>query len=73
MRFVLDNSIVCGWFLGAQSTPYSDAVAARLATDGKAIVPALLGVELTKHRLQEAAHQRQPGPGNARHYRQIAY
>jgi hypothetical protein len=31
--FVLDNSVLCGWFLANQATPYSDAVVccARLA------------------------------------------
>jgi predicted nucleic acid-binding protein len=57
MRFVLDNSVVCGWFLGAQSTPYSDAIAARLAADDKAIAPALLGIELTN--VLRTAHKKQ--------------
>ncbi|MCP9899543.1 hypothetical protein KBZ12_04325 [Cyanobium sp. Cruz CV13-4-11] len=28
--FVLDNSVLCGWFLANQATPYSDAVAGLL-------------------------------------------
>ena len=33
MRFVLDNSVVGGWLLEDQATAYTEAVAARLATD----------------------------------------
>jgi len=25
--FVLDNSVLCDWFLASQATPYGDAVA----------------------------------------------
>lgn len=44
MPFVLDNSVVCGWFVGNQKTAYSDAVAARLMDD-RAIAPALWQLE----------------------------
>ena len=40
MPFVLDNSVVTGWFLSDQATPYTQAMATRLETD-RAIVPAL--------------------------------
>lgn len=44
MSFVLDNSVLCAWFIGNQATPYADAVAARLETD-RAVAPALLRLE----------------------------
>ena len=44
MPFVLDNSIVCGWFLENQATPYSDAVIQRLQDD-RAFVPGLWELE----------------------------
>jgi predicted nucleic acid-binding protein len=44
--FVLDNSVLCGWVLAAQATPYSDEVARRLPlTDAHA--PWLLQLEFT--------------------------
>lgn len=46
MGFVLDNSVVCGWLLESQSTPYSEAIAQRLQTS-RAIAPALLPLEYT--------------------------
>ena len=46
MPFVLDNSIVCGWFLENQATPYSDAIIERLRDD-RAVVPALWELEFT--------------------------
>jgi predicted nucleic acid-binding protein len=46
MSFVLDNSVVCGWLLESQSTPYSEAVAQRLRTS-RAMAPALLPLEYT--------------------------
>lgn len=46
MSFVLDNSVVCGWLLDSQSTPYSEAVAQRLKTS-RAVAPALLPLEYT--------------------------
>ena len=61
MAFVLDNSVVSGWYLTGQSTEYSQAIAARLEVD-KALVPALWQLELanvlktacTKGRLSHA-------------------
>ena len=40
MSFVLDNSVVTGWYLSDQATPYTQAIAARLETE-KAMVPHL--------------------------------
>lgn len=45
MPFVLDNSVVTGWYLPSQATDYSNAVAIRLETD-KALVPQLWQLEL---------------------------
>lgn len=45
MAFVLDNSVVTGWYLPDQSTNYSQTIAARLESD-KALVPALWQQEL---------------------------
>jgi predicted nucleic acid-binding protein len=45
MPFVLDNSVVTGWYLTDQATPYSQAIAIRLETD-KALVPRLWQLEL---------------------------
>lgn len=45
MPFVIDNSVVCGWFLANQSTDYTEAVARRLLDDG-AIAPGLWPLEL---------------------------
>ena len=45
MPFILDNSVASGWFLENQSTPYTEAIAARLHDD-KALVPALWELEL---------------------------
>jgi hypothetical protein len=61
MPFVLDNSVVTGWYLPSQATDYSNAVAIRLETD-KALVPPLWQLELanvlktacTKGRLTQA-------------------
>jgi predicted nucleic acid-binding protein len=44
--FVLDNSVVCGWFLENQATAYSDAIIERLRDD-RAAVPALWELEFT--------------------------
>lgn len=38
MPFVLDNSVVCGWYLDNQATPYTEAIAT-LLQDDPAIVP----------------------------------
>jgi predicted nucleic acid-binding protein len=46
MPFVLDNSVVSGWYLDNQASAYTQAIAARLADD-KALVPALWELELT--------------------------
>jgi len=46
MRFVLDNSVVCGWLLQSQATPYCDFIAQRLQTS-RAIAPPLLALEYT--------------------------
>lgn len=42
--FVLDNSVLCGWFLTSQATTYGDAVAERLQRCD-AHAPALLQLE----------------------------
>ncbi len=44
MAFVLDNSVVCGWFIANQTTDYSEAVAVRLL-DEQAYTPALWQLE----------------------------
>lgn len=46
MPFVLDNSVVCGWLLENQATPYTRAMARKLETD-RAVAPALLWLECT--------------------------
>ena len=46
MPFILDNSVVCGWFLENQATPYSEAIIERLRDD-RAAVPALWELEFT--------------------------
>ena len=46
MPFVLDNSVVSGWLLESQATPYANAVSDRLLTD-RAVAPALLRLEYT--------------------------
>jgi len=45
MPFVVDNSVVSGWFIGNQATPYTEGVAALLLED-KAFAPALWHLEL---------------------------
>jgi predicted nucleic acid-binding protein len=44
--FVLDNSVLCGWFLASQATPYGDAVARQLS-ERDAHAPWLLTLEFT--------------------------
>ena len=44
MPMVLDNSVVCGWLLENQATPYTDAIAQRLQDD-QAVAPPLLRLE----------------------------
>lgn len=46
MPLVLDNSVVSGWLLENQSTPYTDAIARRLQDD-RAVAPPLLRLEYT--------------------------
>jgi predicted nucleic acid-binding protein len=46
MPFVLDNSMVSGWFIRNQVTPYSEVVANRLLDD-QAFVHALWQLEFT--------------------------
>ena len=45
MPFVLDNSVVTGWYLPEQATVYGQSVAIRLESD-KALVPTLWQLEL---------------------------
>lgn len=45
MPFVVDNSVVSGWYLAKQATPYTDAVLDTLRND-TAIVPPLWELEL---------------------------
>ena len=42
--FVLDNSVLCGWFLQDQADAYTEAVAARLSSE-RACAPPLLMLE----------------------------
>ncbi len=44
MPMVLDNSVVSGWLLENQATPYSEAIAERLLDD-RAVAPSLLRLE----------------------------
>lgn len=44
MAFVVDNSVVRGWFIGNQATDYTEAVAARLL-DEQAYAPSLWQLE----------------------------
>ncbi len=46
MPFVIDNSVVSGWYLENQATPYTAAMAERLLDD-RAWAPALWELELT--------------------------
>lgn len=46
MPFVIDNSVVAGWYLEDQASPYTEHVAARLQ-DNRAIAPAVWELELT--------------------------
>jgi predicted nucleic acid-binding protein len=45
MPFVLDNSVVTGWYLPDQASAYTEAIALQLQTD-KALVPSLWQMEL---------------------------
>ena len=64
MLFVLDNSVVTGWYLPEQATPYTQSIAARLETD-RAIVPALWQLELANV-LKTACSRGKLTPDNAR-------
>lgn len=44
MPFVLDNSVVTGWYIEDQANDYTAAIAIRLETD-RAVVPALWQLE----------------------------
>lgn len=44
MPFVLDNSVVTGWYIPDQATAYTQSIAQRLETD-RAIVPAFWQLE----------------------------
>ena len=46
MPFVLDNSVVSGWILESQATPYTEAIARRLERD-RALVPPIWELEFT--------------------------
>jgi predicted nucleic acid-binding protein len=46
MTFVVDNSVVSGWFLENQANDYTDAIARRLAEE-RAAAPAIWELELT--------------------------
>ena len=46
MPLVLDNSVVSGWLLKGQATPYATAIARQLLND-RAVAPALLRLEYT--------------------------
>ncbi|MBK9441187.1 MAG: type II toxin-antitoxin system VapC family toxin [Comamonadaceae bacterium] len=45
MPFVLDNSVVTGWYLADQANAYTESIAVLLEND-KALVPALWQLEL---------------------------
>jgi predicted nucleic acid-binding protein len=46
MPFVIDNSVVSGWYLDNQSTPYTQTISERLQED-RAWAPVLWELELT--------------------------
>ncbi len=46
MPFVIDNSVVSGWYLDNQATPYTQVIAERLQSE-RACAPALWQLELT--------------------------
>ena len=66
MPFVLDNSVVTGWYLESQATPYTEAIAKRLRED-RAHVPALWELELTNVLRTACLRQRM----DARHAQRI--
>jgi predicted nucleic acid-binding protein len=58
MPFVLDNSVVSGWYLQDQATPYTQAVA-DLLHDDRAWVPPLWELELANVLRTTCLRQRQ--------------
>lgn len=46
MPFVLDNSVVSGWYLEDQTSAYSEAIGSRLQDD-RAVVPVIWELELS--------------------------
>ncbi|MFN2376947.1 MAG: type II toxin-antitoxin system VapC family toxin [Candidatus Binatia bacterium] len=46
MPFVLDNSVVSGWYLENQTSAYTEAIGARLQDD-RAVVPSIWELELS--------------------------
>lgn len=57
MPFVIDNSVVSGWYLQDQATPYTEQIAARLAED-RACAPALWELDLTSVLRTSCLHRR---------------
>lgn len=66
MPFVLDNSVVSGWYLQDQATPYTQAVA-ELLHDDRAWVPPLWELELANVLRTTCLRQRQ----TAEHAQQV--
>jgi predicted nucleic acid-binding protein len=64
MPFVLDNSVVSGWYLESQASPYADSIAERLQAD-RAWVPPVWELEFAnvlrtacvRHRMSAEAAQ----------------
>ena len=57
MPFVLDNSVVSGWYLENQSSDYTERIAALLQED-RAVVPALWELEFTSVLRTACVHRR---------------
>ncbi|WP_332674270.1 type II toxin-antitoxin system VapC family toxin [Aromatoleum sp.] len=64
MPFVIDNSVICGWFMGNQATAYSDAIGDRLLGD-RCVAPVLLQLEFANV-LRAACKRRRMGIEDAR-------
>ena len=67
MPFAIDNTVVSGWYLENQATPYTEAIAQRLRED-RAVVPALWELELTnvlRTSLPSPAHDGRKGATGA--------
>jgi len=64
MPFVLDNSVLTGWYIPDQTNAYTQAIAKRLETD-RAIVPALWQLEFANV-LKTACSRGKLSPDNAR-------